>query len=195
MRTRIAASLAGALLVAVLAVGVHHHASGGGNANEISRLDVGGYWRSGFLALAAVPGLSPVGDRGRADPAYGTSTPSTAVGDPFVSHLHEGAGDGEEPTKWQQFREGYLAEGGTPAWLEHFVNVVLPCESSYWGAYYDNGYVSRAQFDRGSWARSVEHTSLADPTDPFHVGVNVAYWSGVIDHPGTRNGWPTCWWN
>ena len=95
---------------------------------------------------------------------------------------------------WAAFADGYRAWGGREEWLEHFVNDVLPCESSEWGGWYDNGYVSRAQFAPGSWATAVGHTGLSDPTDPYAVGAAVAWWSAAIEHPGSTSGWATCWW-
>lgn len=35
---------------------------------------------------------------------------------------------------------------------------------------------------------------MVDAADPYHVGFNVAWWVNAIDHPGTRSGWPHCWW-
>ena len=92
------------------------------------------------------------------------------------------------------FADGFRAWGGREEWLEHFVNDVLPCESSEWGGWYDNGYVSRGQFDPGSWATAVGNTGLSDPTNPYAVGAAIAWWSNAIEHPGSTGGWPTCWW-
>jgi hypothetical protein len=90
---------------------------------------------------------------------------------------------------WQQFAEGYLDYDGNPAWLRHFIEDVLPCESSEWDGYYANGYVSRAQFHVDSWRRAVGNTKLNDPRNPYHVGANVAWWANAIEHPGGSGGW------
>jgi len=95
---------------------------------------------------------------------------------------------------WDAFRQGYGDFGGREDWLEHFVQDVLPCESTIWGGWYANGYVSRAQFHPDSWTTAVRNTGLVEPTDPYVVGGNVAWWSNAIDHPGSTAGWPTCWW-
>ena len=95
---------------------------------------------------------------------------------------------------WLRFLSGYRDWGGREEWLRHFVEDVLPCESGEWGAWYANGYVSRAQFDPGSWATAIQHTGLDDPADPYHVGAAVAWWGNNIAHPGGSGGWPTCWW-
>ncbi len=187
MGARIAAALGGAAFVAVSLVGLQHVAVGGsiertyppasspsGDVGELSR----GF---GSMALAEVL------------PTVPTDTPTPTHG-PHVPVVRQGAERGSLTEAWQRFSDGYAAYQGEPAWLAHFVNVVLPCESSEWGGWYSNGYVSRAQFSPGSWATAVQHTALADPTDPYHVGANVAYWSGAIDHPGSSAGWPTCWW-
>ena len=94
------------------------------------------------------------------------------------------------------FIAGYLDHGGNPAWQAHFLYDVAPCEGGpTWGiADYGNGYISRLQFHPGSWATAATHTGLWDGADPYHVGANVAWWSGAIDHPGTTSGWPYCWW-
>ena len=93
----------------------------------------------------------------------------------------------------REFLAGYRDHNGRPEWERHFVDDVLPCESTYWGGWYDNGYVSRAQFHRSSWATASANTGLVDPSDPYHVGGNVAWWSNAVDHPGGSGGWPSCW--
>jgi len=96
---------------------------------------------------------------------------------------------------WDAFRQGYRDFGGREGWLEHFVqDVFSSCESTVWGGWYSNGYVSRAQFHPDSWATTVRNTGLVEPTDPYVVGGNVAWWSNAIRHPGSTAGWPTCWW-
>ena len=95
------------------------------------------------------------------------------------------------------FPEGYADYGGNPAWLDHFVSAVLPCEGGpEWFEFpaYANGYVSAAQFAPGSWATAAAATGLWDETDPYTVGANVAWWSSHIEHPGGTGGWPVCWW-
>lgn len=105
---------------------------------------------------------------------------------------------------WQQFAESYLDYDGNPAWLRHFIEDVLPCESSDWVEWRTSGYVSRAQFHVLSWATAVRATDLDRPDDPYAVGANVAWWSNAIEHPGGSGGWGGlqdedgnylgCWW-
>lgn len=97
------------------------------------------------------------------------------------------------PELWAAFVRGYRDYGGNPEWEDHFTYVVLPCESSYWGGWYPNGYISRAQFDPGSWATASRATGRGNPKDPYDIGANVAWWSNAIEHPGGSGGWPTCW--
>lgn len=95
----------------------------------------------------------------------------------------------------QSFIEGYRSAEGSPEYEEHLVNDVLPCEDAEgWGiGYYANGYISRAQFDQGSWATATAGTNLNDPANPYHVGAAVANWINIIDDPGSSAGWPYCW--
>ena len=97
-----------------------------------------------------------------------------------------------------RFLEGYRSAGGPPEYESHLVNDVLPCEDiAGWGGYYDNGYISRAQFTPANWATTSLHTGLSDPTDPLAVGANVAWWIKTLEtegsHPGGSGGWPVCW--
>ena len=67
---------------------------------------------------------------------------------------------------------------------------VIPCEYG-WDPYVRrNYYLSRAQFDPGTWASA----GGGDSYDDFTVGRNVANWIGMIADPGSAAGWPTCWW-
>lgn len=98
-----------------------------------------------------------------------------------------------------RFRAGYLDAGGPPAYLEHFVARVLPCEYGgveigIWPAM-ASGYDTAAQFSPDSW-RSARRISAADPTDPYEVGWAVGTWIQLIgvENAGTTSGWPTCWW-
>jgi hypothetical protein len=58
---------------------------------------------------------------------------------------------------------------------------------------YENGYVSRFQFNYGSWKTASTATGFRDEHDPYQVGVNVAWWITHIEDPGSKDGWPTCW--
>lgn len=100
----------------------------------------------------------------------------------------EGVRDG-----WQaRFRAGYLAAGGDPALLAHLLRDVEPCEWGKGGWHPGNGYLSRFQFEAGSWRRA----GGGDPADDEQVGGNVARWIGLIGvaAAGTSAGWPVCWW-
>jgi hypothetical protein len=97
------------------------------------------------------------------------------------------------------FRAGYRDYGGNPAWEEHLVtDVILECENRGRGWFWDwtlgDFYWSVAQFHPDSWARAAALSGLGDPTNPYHVGANVAWWSNAIEHPGGTGGWATCWW-
>ena len=72
---------------------------------------------------------------------------------------------------------------------------VAPCEGGPdWSiANYGNGYVSRFQFNAGSWSTVARATGFRDGTDPYAVGANVAWWITHIKDPGSTEGWPTCW--
>lgn len=95
------------------------------------------------------------------------------------------------------FASGYLEHGGNPNWLAHFLYDVAPCEGGYeYLASYASApfYLSRLQFNPGSWATAAAATGRYDPANPYDVGANTAWWSNAIDHPGTTSGWPYCWW-
>ena len=96
---------------------------------------------------------------------------------------------------WACFRQGFQDFDGNPEWEDRFVDVLL-CEGDYWVGYSGppvSRYISRAQFDPGSWATATAATELSDPDNPYHVGANMAWWSGAISHPGDSSGWPGCW--
>ena len=99
-------------------------------------------------------------------------------------------------TTIQEFEQGYRDQGGKEEWLEHFTNDVMPCEGGVkWYEFADysyTGYISPAQFDPASWATAALHTGYGDPTDPFSVGANVAWWSNNITDPWGTEGWPIC---
>jgi len=93
------------------------------------------------------------------------------------------------------FVAGYRDGGGNPAWEEHFLNVVIPCESRWsWTPSEEAKHLSVAQFHPDSWRRAAAHTGLADPAKLYDVGANVAWWSSHITSPGGTGGWPACWW-
>ena len=95
----------------------------------------------------------------------------------------------------RDFRQGYRDHGGNPAWEDHVIyDVILGCEhKSGWEWLGGNEYLSIAQFHPDTWARVASATGLDDPTNLYHVGANVAYWSNRVD-PGSTAGWPVCWW-
>jgi len=91
----------------------------------------------------------------------------------------------------QEFARGYTDAGGPPAYLDHFINDVIgDCEYGWEPYYPKNEYLSRAQFNAGSWATA----GGGDPADDYTVGRNVAHWVGLISEPGGSGGWPVCWW-
>ncbi len=133
-------------------------------------------------------------------PALAPTVPPSPRGSPTPLELQQTVAEASRATLpgsgagWAAFAEGYLDYDGRPEWLRHFIEDVLPCESSHWGGWYPNGYVSRAQFHVLSWATAVWATNLDRPDDPYAVGANVAWWSNAIEHPGGTGGWATCWW-
>lgn len=87
------------------------------------------------------------------------------------------------------FSAGYRDAGGPPEYLDHLINDVIPCEWGWEPWYPGNGYLTRAQFDPGSW----ENAGGGDYTDEYTVGANVGRWVRMVD-PGGSGGWPWCWW-
>lgn len=94
-----------------------------------------------------------------------------------------------------RFADGYIEHGGPAVHLQHLLEDVAPCEGGPdWSvANYDNGYVSRFQFNSGSWSTASKATGFKNANDPYEVGVNVAWWITHIKDPGSTEGWPTCW--
>ena len=76
------------------------------------------------------------------------------------------------------FLEGYRDGGGNLAWEAHFVNVVIPCEST-WNPYAVSwwGHLGLAQFAPRSWTLA----GGGDWTDPYQQGRNVAAWSSITE--------------
>ena len=90
------------------------------------------------------------------------------------------------------FARGYEDAGGPTALLDHFIHVVIPCESG-WDLDPSGAHVSAAQFSPDTWARA-RRTPDADSTDPYEVGFAVGSWLRMITEPGGRGGWPVCFW-
>lgn len=84
------------------------------------------------------------------------------------------------------FIAGYRDAGGNPVYLEHFLNVVIPCESGWQpSAVSSGGHLGLAQFSERSWAVS----GGGDWRDAHQQGANVARWVALtIDaaSPGER---------
>lgn len=108
---------------------------------------------------------------------------------------------------WVAFVIGYRAEDGSREWEAHFVNDVLPCEGSRWIGYYGFPFWGRAQFSSipgDTWDKVLRHFEISPEQQrsfadsPFQMGRAVAWWSNRLaetgSHPGTRGGWPVCWW-
>ncbi len=107
---------------------------------------------------------------------------------PVAAAGPDGVGD-----EWTAFRQGFLDYGGSPAEVAHYVRIIDTCESpGYgWAADYTNGYVSRAQFNPGTWRATAQITGLADYHDAYAVGANVATLTRIAD---PRTQWPVCYW-
>ncbi|GAG36801.1 unnamed protein product [marine sediment metagenome] len=96
-------------------------------------------------------------------------------------------------TAAETFLAGYRAGGGDPAWEEHLVNDVIPCESG-WNVDSGGYHYGLAQFAPGTWA-AAECSPGADWRDPWEQGCAVASWmSQIPGRWGTSAGWPICWW-
>ena len=94
------------------------------------------------------------------------------------------------------FLAGYRAGGGDPAWEEHLVNDVIPCESG-WNVDSPGIHYGLAQFAPGTW-ESAKCSPTADWRDPWEQGCAVASWMAQIPGQwGTTQGWPYCFnvWN
>jgi len=88
------------------------------------------------------------------------------------------------------FIRGYRDGGGNSEWEEHFVNVVIPCESK-WDVNVVNsmsGAKGIAQFIDSTWAAA----GGGDWRDPYQQGRNVASWSSMVD-PSGAGGWQERW--
>jgi len=93
----------------------------------------------------------------------------------------------------QPFREGYRDAGG-PATLErHFIETVIPCESS-WRLDPEGYHLGLAQFHPETWRIVSSISGRTDWRSGYDQGYNVAIWLTLIDDPGGTGGWPQCWW-
>lgn len=97
-----------------------------------------------------------------------------------------------------RFKEGYRLASGREEWIDHLLRIIKTCEGrSGWTGYYGPHW-TRAQLSGDTWIKvSAFVTGLgyvADPDDPFIVGLGAGWWARVISHPGDRSGWPVCWW-
>ncbi len=90
----------------------------------------------------------------------------------------------------ERFLAGYRAAGGPPELEQHFVERVIPCESS-WRVDPPGSHLGLAQFHLGTWRLSARPG--ADYRDPFEQGYAVARWLASGIDPGTTAGWPVCW--
>ena len=86
----------------------------------------------------------------------------------------------------ERFILGYREADGADALLEHFLRVVIPCESR-WNPLVvsEGGHMGLAQFHPDSWAKA----GGGDPFDAYQQGANVARWAAMTD-PASQ--W-SCW--
>lgn len=91
----------------------------------------------------------------------------------------------------QQFIDGYTAAGVAQQWLDHFLYVVVPCESG-WIVNPGGYHYGLCQFDPGTWNTVAGISDCWDYFSPYCQGFNAAIWSSMID-PGSTAGWPWCW--
>lgn len=81
-----------------------------------------------------------------------------------------------------EFLRGYRDGNGDPRYEEYFVNVVIPCESSWIEDNENNpGYYGLAQFSEWSWLRVAGVTGYYDWANAYHQGFNVAVWIRMTD--------------
>lgn len=166
---------------------------GGGDDDDIRRFTVTGSASGELRDSGTSPGSSKQG-------TIAPPTPQSWPGEAWVGRPSGVArpthGSEQEVGILQRvssFLAGYDAfDRGNPAWWrEHFVTVVIPCESS-WRLDPPGAYLGLAQFDPRTWAQAAEVTGYTDWRDPYHQGVNVAYWASVVD-PSGYGGWWECW--
>ena len=127
------------------------------------------------LALVSVPLAIP------------SPTPTLAPPPPVEELPATGAAPGAA------FLEGYRDGGGDPAWEQHWIDDVIPCESE-WVLDPPGIHYGLAQFEEGTWGQA-RCSPEADYRDPFEQGCAVARWMSMIPGRwGTTAGWPHCWW-
>ena len=87
-----------------------------------------------------------------------------------------------------QFAAGYIAAGGPPQYMEHLLDVVIPCESGYnLRAYNPNGpFYGLVQFLPLTWANS----GGGDWFSAWQQGFNTATLL-LVASPTSQ--WPNCW--
>ena len=91
---------------------------------------------------------------------------------------------------WAEFRRGYLAAGVAGQWLDHFLSVVIPCESR-WNtlAVSPGGHLGLVQFAPASWSTVARITGYQDWRRAFDQGFNAARWASMTT---PSNQW-ACW--
>jgi hypothetical protein len=86
------------------------------------------------------------------------------------------------------FVAGYQAGGGPPELLDHFLYVVIPCESG-WRLDPPGYHRGLAQFAPDSWERAAALTGCWAYADAYCQGLNVGVWSQITT-PSEQWG---CW--
>jgi hypothetical protein len=97
---------------------------------------------------------------------------------------------GGELDVYREFTRGYYDAGGDSS--GRHLRCWIDCESS-WQLETDGVFLGLAQFHEDTWSIVAERTGLTDWKDPYHQGFNTATWEQLVS-PGTRAGWPVCWW-
>ena len=98
---------------------------------------------------------------------------------------------GQKVVRISRFLEGYRSADGPSCWEGHFVQVVIPCESS-WRLDPPGFWLGLVQFDPDTWAKARRHPD-ADYRDPFEQGWAVATWINAGVDPAGTGGWAGCW--
>jgi hypothetical protein len=90
---------------------------------------------------------------------------------------------------------GMYDGGASDELIDHFVEIVIPCENSRWevdAVNEQSGALGLAQFLPSTWNNVSERTGFDDWANSYHQGYNVATWSEIVDPSGT-GGWNDCW--
>jgi hypothetical protein len=98
----------------------------------------------------------------------------------------------QAPDVVSEFTRGYRDGGGPPEYEEHFVSVVIPCESG-WQLDPVGYHAGLAQFAPSTWSKCAAANPGADYRSPWWQGYCVAWWVNQGVDPAGTGGWASCW--